>query len=181
VIDKTNWKLIAETTMEGHHVKGLHKNFLYLYGLNNINVVEEFRPNSRVVFPFRRINELREIEDSKCNIDGLVATVYSLFPNKVVATWSKHSTLTIFKLIAPDQTKIVFYRATNLPKDGSIISKEVAKYDADFVKGARLDKDREAAVKNQESISSDKNPHLIFGLFEKAIVHFHQNLEKRLS
>jgi phenylpropionate dioxygenase-like ring-hydroxylating dioxygenase large terminal subunit len=180
VVDKTNWKLIAETTMEGYHIKGLHKHSFYPYGLDNINVVEEFGPHSRVVFPFRRINALREIEDGERKIDSLVTTVYNVFPNTVVSILSKHSTLTIFEPISPDQTKIIFYRVTNQPKDGSTISKEEAKYDADFVKGAGLDEDREAAVKIQESISSGKNPHLIFGLFEKAIVHFHQNLEKRL-
>lgn len=180
VVDATNWKLIAETTMEGYHIKGLHKNSFYPYGLDNTNVVETFGPNSRVVFPFRRINELRDIEPSKRNSDGVFTTVYNLFPNTVVSILSKHSTLTIFEPIAPGKTEILIYRVTNRLKDGSTASVEDAKRDADFVKGAGLDEDREAAVKIQETINSGKDLYLTFGLFEKAIVHFHQNLEKRL-
>ena len=181
VVDKTNWKLIAETTMEGYHIKGLHKNSFYPYGLDNINVVENFGPNSRIVFPFRRINELRTVEKAQRNLDGLATTVYNLFPNTVVSILSKHSTLTIFEPVAPDQTEILIYRLTNQLKDGSTVSKEDAKYDADFVKGAGLDEDREAAVKIQQSINAGRNPFLTFGLFEKAIVNFHQNLEKELT
>jgi len=179
--DKTNWKLIAETTMEGYHIKGLHKESFYPYGLDNINVVENFGSNSRVVFPFRRINDLREIEPSERNLDGLVTSVYNLFPNTVVSILSKHSTLTIFEPIAPGRTEILIYRVTNQLKDGSTVSIEDAKYDADFVKDTGLDEDREAAVKIQETVNAGRNSHLTFGLFEKAIVHFHQNLERQLN
>ena len=181
VVDKTNWKLIAETTMEGYHIKGLHRKSFYPYGLDNTNVVENFGPNSRVVFPFRRINSLREIEAGKRNIDGLVTTVYNLFPNTVVSILSKHSTLTIFEPIAPDRTEILIYRVTNQLTDGTTVSKEDANYDADFVKGAGLDEDREAAVKIQETANSGRDLHLTFGLFEKAIVNFHQHLGKQLD
>jgi phenylpropionate dioxygenase-like ring-hydroxylating dioxygenase large terminal subunit len=180
VVDNTNWKLIAETTMEGYHIKGLHKNSFYPYGLDNTNVVETFGPNSRVVFPFKRINDLRQIEPSKRNLDGLITTVHNLFPNTVVSILSKHSTLTIFEPIAPNRTEILIYRVTNQLSDGSTASVEDAKYDADFVKGAGFDEDREAAVKIQETINAGRNTHLTFGLFEKAIVHFHQSLEGQL-
>lgn len=179
--DKTNWKLIAETTMEGYHIKRLHNQSFYPYGLDNINVVENFGPNSRVIFPFRRINELREIEPGKRNINGHITSVYNLFPNTVVSILSKHSTLTIFEPIAPGITDIIIYRVTNQLKDGISVSKDEAKRDADFVKGAGLDEDRDAAVKIQETVNAGRNSHLTFGLFEKAIVHFHQNLDKRLQ
>jgi phenylpropionate dioxygenase-like ring-hydroxylating dioxygenase large terminal subunit len=169
-----------EQDSEGYHIKGLHKNSFYPYGLDNTNVVETFGPNSRIVFPFRRINDLREIEPSKRNLDGLITTVHNLFPNTVVSILSKHSTLTIFEPLAPNRTEILIYRVTNRLSNGSTASVEEAKYDADFVKGAGLDEDREAAVKIQETITAGRNTHLTFGLFEKAIVHFHQNLEKRL-
>jgi hypothetical protein len=181
VTDETNWKLIAETTMEGYHIKGLHKKSFYPYGLDNTNVVENFGPNSRVVFPFRRINDLREIEPHERHSDGLITTVYNLFPNTVVSILSKHSTLTIFEPISPNRTEILFYRVTNELKSGSTVSVEDAKYDADFVKGAGLDEDREAAVRIQETINAGKNTHLTFGLFESAIVNFHQSLEKKLK
>ncbi len=179
--DETNWKLIAETTMEGYHIKRLHNKSFYPYGLDNINVVENFGPNSRVIFPFKRIKELRDIKPEERDISGYVTSVYNLFPNTVVSILSKHSTLTIFEPISPTKTNILIYRVTNQLKDGSTVSIEEAKRDADFVKGTGLDEDREAAVKIQETVNAGRNSHLTFGLFEKAIVHFHQHLDKQLK
>ena len=51
--DDANWKLLAETTMEGYHIKALHKKSFYPYGFDNINVVESFGYHTRVVFPFQ--------------------------------------------------------------------------------------------------------------------------------
>ena len=178
--DETNWKLIAETTMEGYHIKRLHNKSFYPFGLDNINVVENFGPNSRVIFPFKRINDLREIKPEERDINGYVTAVYNLFPNTVVSILSKHSTLTIFEPISATKTNILIYRVTNQLKDGSTISIEDAKVDADFVKGTGLDEDRDAAVKIQETVNAGRNSHLTFGLFEKAIVHFHQNLDSKL-
>lgn len=179
--DKTNWKLIAETTMEGYHIKGLHKNSFFPYGLDNTNIVEEFGPNSRVVFPFKRISKLRDSPQNDRDLTGMITSVYNLFPNTVVSILSKHSTLTIFEPIAPGQTDILIYRVTNEQKDGSTFTLEEAKRDAEFVKGAGFDEDREASVKIQEAVSSGRDMHFTFGLFEKAIVHFHQELDKRLD
>jgi phenylpropionate dioxygenase-like ring-hydroxylating dioxygenase large terminal subunit len=181
MIDKTNWKLLAETTMEGYHIKGLHRKSFFPYGLDNTNVVETFGSNSRVVFPFKRINKLRDIAPEERSLDGMVTSVYNLFPNTVVSVLSKHSTLTIFEPIAPDKTEIVIYRVANQLADGNCVSTEEAKLDADFVKGAGFDEDREAAVKIHDAIRAGKNSHLTFGLFEKAIVHFHENLTEHLG
>ncbi len=179
--DQTNWKLLAETTMEGYHIKGLHRKSFFPYGLDNTNVVETFGSNSRVVFPFKRINKLRDIAAADRSLDGMVTSVYNLFPNTVVSVLSKHSTLTIFEPIAPGETEIIIYRVANQLSDGTPVRTEEAKLDADFVKGAGFDEDREAAVKIHDAIRAGKNTHLTFGLFEKAIVHFHETLTKQLG
>lgn len=181
VSDDTNWKLIAETTMEGYHIKGLHKNSFYPFGLDNTNVVETFGANSRIVFPFKRINELRQVDKDQRVLDGKLTAVYNLFPNTVVSVLSKHTVLSVFEPIAPGKTELISYRITNQKKDGSTFSKEEAMGDAEFVKGTGLEEDREAATKIYETIRSGRNTHLTFGLFEKAIVHFHRNLEARLG
>jgi len=181
MVDQTNWKLLAETTMEGYHIKGLHRKSFFPYGLDNTNVVETFGPNSRVVFPFKRINKLRDIAPAERSLDGMVTSVYNLFPNTVVSVLSKHSTLTIFEPIAADKTEIVIYRVANQLADGNCVRTEEAKLDANFVKGAGFDEDREAAVKIHDAIRPEKNTHLTFGLFEKAIVHFHESLKNHLE
>ena len=178
--DEANWKLIAETTMEGYHIKSLHKQSFYPYGLDNINVVENFGNNSRVIFPFKRINKLRDINPDQRRLDGMITSVYQLFPNVAISILSKHSTMTIFEPLSPSRTQILIYRVINKTSDGSTIDVEEAKRDADFVKTTGFDEDREAACGIQETLASRANKHLTFGYFEKAIVHFHQMLARHL-
>lgn len=178
--DQANWKLLAETTMEGYHIKGLHRTTFYPYGLDNINVVEDFGVHSRITFPFRRINDLREIERSERTIEGMVTSVYQLFPNVSVSILSKHTTVTIFEPLSPTSTQLLIYRVTNKRADGSATNLEEAKNDADFVKGSGFDEDREAAFGIQQSINAGTNFDLTFGLFEKSIVRFHKNLKEKL-
>ena len=179
--DDANWKLLAETTMEGYHIKALHKKSFYPYGFDNINVVESFGSHTRVVFPFQRIEKLREVDPKGRRMEGMVTSVYQLFPNVAVSILSKHSTVTIFEPISPTRTQILIYRATNKTSAGATTDFEEAKRDADFVKAAGFDEDREAACAIQETLGTKANQHLTFGHFEKAIVHFHQNLAQHLS
>lgn len=179
--DEANWKLIAETSMEGYHIKSLHRKSFYPYGLDNINVVENFGPNSRIIFPFRRIDKLRDIDPEQRRLDGMVTSVYQLFPNVHISILSKHSTMTVLEPISPSRTQLLIYRVTNKTSDGSMIGLEEAKRDAVFVKSSGLDEDREAACSIQGALGTNANQHLTFGHFEKAIVHFHQNLAEHLS
>ena len=59
ITDEANWKLLTETLLEGYHIKSLHRDSFYPYGLDNLNIVENFGNNSRVIFPFKRIDKLR--------------------------------------------------------------------------------------------------------------------------
>ena len=178
--DQANWKLINETTMEGYHIKSLHKQSFYPFGLDNTNVVELFGANSRVIFPFKRIEELRDIDPEKWRLDGMVTSVYSLFPNVAISVLSKHTTMTVFEPLSPSSTQILIYRVINKTSDGALYDLEEAKRDAAFVRAAGFDEDREAACDIQAGLASTANQHLTFGHFEKAILHFHQNLASHL-
>ena len=179
--DEANWKLLTETLMEGYHIKSLHKDTFYPYGLDNITLVENFGSNSRVIFPFRRIENLREIAPKERRIDGFVTSVYLLFPNASVAVLSKHTSLVIIEPLSPTQSQWVVYRMINRETDGQKITVDEAKRDAVFVNESGQDQDREAACAIQESVGSNANSHFTFGHFEKAIVNFHQSLARHLD
>ena len=179
--DEANWKLLAETTMEGYHIRSLHKKSFFPYGLDNITLVENFGVHSRVIFPFKRIEKLRDIEPKDQRLDGMITSVYQLFPNVAVSVLSKHSTVTIFEPLSPTRTQMLIYRATNVTSDGVSTDIDDAKRDAGFVKDAGFDEDREAACAIQGTLGTKANQHLTFGHFEKAIVHFHKNLAQHLS
>jgi hypothetical protein len=69
----------------------------------------------------------------------------------------------------------------NQSLDDAPISIDEARRDAAFVSDSGQEEDRAAATAIQEALPSGANSHLTFGHFEKAIVHFHQQLERALS
>jgi len=152
--DEANWKLLAETTMEGYHIKSLHKKSFYPYGLDNITLVENFGAHSRVIFPFKRIEKLRDFGPKDQCLDGMVTSVYQLFPNVAISVLSKHSTVTTFEPLNPTRTKMLIYRATNTASDGTSTDLEEAKRDAGFEKDAGFDEDREAACAIQGTLDT---------------------------
>ena len=179
--DAANWKLLYETLMEGYHIKSLHRESFYPFGYDNLNVVETFGPHSRVVYPFQRIEQIRSSRAEDRKLNGLVTSVYMLFPNASISVLSKHSNLVILEPVSPTQSQWVIYSMVNKAPDGSPITLEEAKRDAAFVSDSGQEEDRAAATAIQEALPSGANSHLTFGHFEKAIVHFHQQLERALK
>lgn len=179
--DETNWKLMAETSMEGYHIKSLHNRTFYPYGLDNVNVVEIFGTNSRIIFPFRRINKLRDIPREKRRINGMTTDVFQLFPNTHLSVLSNHTQLIVLEPVSPTETRTIVYRLRNLDADGNPVDLELAKRDAGFVKNSGIEEDREAARSIQTGLNANANSHFTFGHYEKAIVHFHETLHDHLA
>lgn len=174
--DQSNWKLIGETSMEGYHIKALHNKSFYPYGFDNLNVVETYGRNSRIVFPFRRIEKLRQIPREERRLKGMVTDVYQLFPNTHISYLTDHAMLVILEPVSPTETQWVIYQVTLKPEDGKPVDVEVARRDANFVQDTGLIEDRDAAHTIQTHMESGANSHLTFGRYEQAIGHFHRNL-----
>jgi len=179
--DSANWKLLYETLMEGYHIKSLHRESFYPFGYDNLNVVETFGPHSRVVYPFQRIEQLREVPPSDRSLTGLVTSVYMLFPNASISVLSKHTNLVVLEPVSPTESQWVIYSLINTASDGKPFELEEAKRDAAFVNDSGQEEDRAAAAAIQQTLASGANSHLTFGHFEKAIVHFHQQLTNALE
>lgn len=179
-VSEVNWKLSMEGNLEGYHIKPTHRETFYPYGFDNLNIVERFGNNSRVTFPFRRIEKLRGLPTAERNIAGMVTYVYHLFPNISIAVLSDHTTVTISEPLSPTQTRFINYRLTNKGAR-SEISTERAQRDAGFVAdtGGKEDASRVRAI--QESLASGANEFFTYGRFEAAIVHFHQTLTGMLE
>jgi phenylpropionate dioxygenase-like ring-hydroxylating dioxygenase large terminal subunit len=178
--DSANWKLLYETLMEGYHIKSLHRESFYPFGYDNLNVVETFGPHSRVVYPFQRIEQMRDVPPNERNLTGLVTSVYMLFPNASISVLSKHTNLVILEPISPSESRWVIYSLINTAPDGTLFSLEEAQRDAVFVNDSGQEEDRAAAAAIQQTLASGANSHFTFGHFEQAIVHFHEQLERAL-
>lgn len=174
--DKANWKLIGETSMEGYHIKALHNQSFFPYGYDNLNVVELHGRNSRIVFPFRRIEKLRQLPREQWNVQGRLTDVHQLFPNTHVSFLSSHAMLIILEPVTPTETHWVVYQLAPKIKDGQPLDLEEARRDANFVQDAGLTEDRAAARAIQEGLAARANSHFTFGHYEQAIGHFHRHL-----
>ena len=180
-LDEANWKLLTETLLEGYHIKSLHRESFYPFGLDNVNVVESFGQNSRVVYPFKRVEKLRSVPSDEREIEGFATLVYHLFPNVSVSVLSKHTSVTIIEPLSPSSTQMFSYYIKHAVKNGTEISYEEALRDVDFVNQSGQEEDRAAARDIQETVTTSANSHLTFGYYEKAIVSFHQQLQQELE
>ena len=179
--DEANWKLLLETSMEGYHIKALHRTTFYPMGFDNLNVVETHGANSRIVFPFRRIEKLRTKPKDQWRADGMLTYVYQLFPNTRLATLSSHYLLVILEPLTPTQSRWIIYRLRASSTDHAPVDVEKAERDAAFIKDTGVIEDRAAACGIQQGLAGAGNSHFTFGHFEKAAVHFHQQLDAHLE
>lgn len=174
-----NWKVSLEGSIEGYHIRFGHPETFYPYGYDNLNVVEHCGRNSRVTFPFRRIEDLADVPEAERRIEGRVTYVYHLFPNALVTILSHHTILVVLEPIAPGRTRNVAYSLAHTAGDPT--AAETAKRDAQFITQTGAPEDRALAESVQRTMESGANEHFTFGHFESAIIHFHRNLHSALE
>jgi phenylpropionate dioxygenase-like ring-hydroxylating dioxygenase large terminal subunit len=172
---EANWKVLTEGFLEGYHLRATHRQTFLPFGYDNLTVVEHSGPNSRVTFPFRRVEDLRDRPRTERSAIGAVTVVDHLFPNVIVARLSHHTTVVVLEPVAVDRTRLVTYQLSSRPPDRGGAAD--ARRDFDFVKlGAAEDRDVALAV--QRGLASGANEFLEFGSFEGAIAHFHRQLAR---
>jgi hypothetical protein len=173
-----NWKIVAEGFLEGYHLNALHPDTFFPIQFDNLNVIERFGPNSRVTFPYRRIDRLREVPAKDRSADGVLTYVYHLFPNAMLVTFSKNTTLIVLEPVAVDRTRLVNYTLTH--RDPGKADQEALARDLQFIEAGTA-QDRDAACAIQRSLQAGANDFFEFGLFESAIVHFHRTLRAAIE
>jgi choline monooxygenase len=183
-VDDINWKLTAEGTLEGYHIKPTHPESFYPYGYDNLNVVEMQGPNSRVCFPFRRIEKLRDLPRENLSLDRMVTLVNRVFPFASINRLSQHFDVTFAEPESPTRTRYFSYKLTMPMLNGTAPTEEDlagAKKDAAFLSDTGRKEDAEVVSKIQAAIGSGANTHYRFGRFESAIGHLHRNLARYLE
>jgi phenylpropionate dioxygenase-like ring-hydroxylating dioxygenase large terminal subunit len=174
-----NWKVVVEGFLEGYHIRPTHRETFYPVQFDNLNVVETFGRNSRIAFPYRRINKLRAVPPAERSVDGMLTYVYHLFPNAMVATFPTNVVMVVLEPLAIDRTRIVTYALTDRRgEDGD--GRSTLQGAQDFV-AAGAAEDRAVAIAIQRGIASGANEFFEFGRFEGAIAHFHRGLHEALD
>jgi choline monooxygenase len=174
-----NWKVLVEQFLEGYHIRSTHKTTFFPLQYDDLNVVETFGPNSRVTFPYRNIERLRDRPESTWTTDARVTYVYHLFPNAILATFPDlflvividpvdvdHCTSTLYAMVKPDAVRRAPFSAGqgggNLLDQGGV-------------------EDNEMSEAVQRGLHSGANAFVEFGRHESAIGHFHATLDERLA
>jgi phenylpropionate dioxygenase-like ring-hydroxylating dioxygenase large terminal subunit len=173
-----NWKLIAEGFLEGYHIRSTHRETFFPIQYDNLNVIEAFGKNSRVTFPYRRIEKLRTLPPSERRSTAMLTHVYHLFPNVMVATFPTNVTMTVLEPVAVDRTRLVTYTLSSQAY-GEEGRAAIDKGRAFVAAGAA--EDREMAMAAQKGLATRANDVFTFGLFEGAIRHFHRTLAAALQ
>src|SRR6185503_4234264 len=178
-VTEANWKIVLEGFLEGYHVRATHPESFFPYGFDNLNVVEQIGPHSRVTFPFRRIEKLAAVPPHERRVMGFVTFVYHIFPNALVTVLSNHTNLLVLEPLSVDRTNVVAYSWTNRSVDDPE-AMEAATRDSTFTEtGASEDRAIVSAI--QRGVGSTANESFIFGRYESAIVHVHRTLDAALT
>ena len=176
---QANWKIFTEGFLEGYHIRPLHRDTFYPVQFDNLNVVESFGENNRIVFPYRRVNKLRELPPAQRTADGYLTYVYHLFPNVMVITFPTNIAMVILEPLAIDRTLVITHTLTDRPENQPEAQAEVKKGE-DFVNLGAVE-DREVAIAIQRGLASGANQFFEFGRFETALSHFHRSLDAALA
>jgi hypothetical protein len=174
-----NWKIVAEGFLEGYHLQALHGDTFFPIQFDNLNVIERFGRNSRVAFPYRRISSQRDVSAASRSADGVLTYVYHLFPNAMLVTFSKNTTLVIIEPLSVDRSRIVNYTLTHR-LETKAADRDALERDLQFIEAGTA-QDRAAAVAIQRGLASGANEVFEFGLYESALTHFHRNLHELLG
>jgi choline monooxygenase len=179
-----NWKVLVEQFLEGYHIRSTHTNTFFPLQYDDLNVVETFGPNSRITFPYRNIERLRDRPESTWTTNARVTYVYQLFPNVMVATFPDfvllvvidpvdvgHSTVTVYAMVTPDVADRVSINASH--------GGEPTGANTLLARGALEDNEMSAGV--QRGLQAGANSFVEFGRHESAIGHFHATLDERLA
>lgn len=183
-VEEVNWKLTAEGTLEGYHIKPTHRESFFPFGYDNLNVVEMQGPNCRVCYPFRRIEALRNAPRDNVSLDRMVTLVNRIFPFTSVTRLAQHYGVSFAEPESPTRTRYFNYRLTLPTVGGGKPSSDAlarAKKDVEFLSDTGDKEDAKVVADIQAAIGSGANTHYRFGRCESAIGHLHKNLALYLA
>jgi phenylpropionate dioxygenase-like ring-hydroxylating dioxygenase large terminal subunit len=184
VVRTINWKVLVEQFLEGYHIRSTHRETFFPLQYDDLNVVETFGPNSRITFPYRNIERLRNSPESLWRTERCVTFVYQLFPNVMVATFPDQVIVIVVDPIDVDRSRVTTYflarpeAAEGEPKAVGRQS-DVRTAPTLLERGALEDNEMSAGV--QCGLRAGANAFVEFGRHESAIGHFHGVLRQRLA
>jgi phenylpropionate dioxygenase-like ring-hydroxylating dioxygenase large terminal subunit len=175
-----HWKLIIDAFLDGYHIKRLHRDSVYRFFLDNVNLFDLFAPHVRSVVARKGLETVRSSPRDAWRFRDVLSLTYFLFPNTVLVfhpDWV--SRITVFPL-ALDET--LFTHTMIVPAEADTDDRR-----AHWEKTWRLihesvfeREDMAAAEWIQSGLDSGANEHFTCGRFEFPIREFHDQIERAL-
>jgi phenylpropionate dioxygenase-like ring-hydroxylating dioxygenase large terminal subunit len=172
-----NWKVLTEGFLEGYHIRATHRSTFLPFGYDTTTVVEHQGPHSRVSFPFRRVEALRDLPRDQWRIDGTLTVVDHVFPNAIIARLTAHTALVVVEPAGIDRSTLVTYKVARPDASGDV--PDAAHRDITFVEAGLLE-DRAMAEAVQRGLATGVGD-VVFGRFESALTHLHAGLAAALG
>jgi len=184
VVRTINWKVLVEQFLEGYHIRSTHRDTFYPLQYDDLNVVEAFGPNSRITFPYRNVERLRNRPESLWTTERRLTFVYQLFPNVMLATFPDQVIVIVIDPIDVDRSRVITnILATPEAADAALIAvgrQSDARTARTLLEWGALE-DNEMSAGVQRGLRAGANAFVEFGRHESAIGHFHGVLNQRLS
>ena len=179
-----NWKVLVEQFLEGYHIRSTHRQTFFPLQYDDLNVVETFGPNSRITFPYRNIERLRNRPQSMWTTQRRLTFVYQLFPNVMLATFPDQVIVIVVDPIDVDRSRVTTYILATPEAADAVLTAVAGHSDASssptlLARGAL--EDNEMSVGMQRGLRAGANDFVEFGRHESAIGHFHGALSQGLA
>ena len=176
-----NWKILVEQFLEGYHIRSTHKDTFYPIQYDDLNVVERFGPNSRITFPYKNIERLRDRPESTWTVERRVTYVYQLFPNVMVATFPDQVLVVVVDPVDVDHCTVhIHAMVTPEAAEKLATAKAIATGGQSLLAAGGIE-DNEMSEGVQRGLRAGANTFVEFGRHESAIGHFHATLDDRLA
>jgi Rieske 2Fe-2S family protein len=176
-----HWKLIIDAFLDGYHIKRLHRDSVYRFFLDNVNLADPIGPHVRSVVARKGLENARATPRDAWRFRDVLSLTYFLFPNTVLVfhpDWV--SRITVFPL-AIDRT--LFTHTMIVPANADSDDRR-----AHWDKTWRLihesvfeREDMVAAEWIQSGLDSGANESFACGRFEQPIRWFHDQIDRALS
>jgi glycine betaine catabolism A len=176
-----HWKLIIDAFLDGYHLKSLHRDSVYRFFLDNVNLADPMGPHIRSVVARKGLEKARTTPRDAWRFRDFLSLTYFLFPNTVLVfhpDWV--SRITVFPL-AIDRT--LFSHTMIVPLDSDSMDRR-AHWDKSWRlihEGVFEREDMTAAEWIQGGLDSGANEGFACGRFEQPIRWFHDALDRALA